>query len=103
MNVMKTPTDCESLQDIRQGIDHIDQQIIHLLGQRMDYVLNAAQFKPDIESIPAPPRVSNMLIQRKEWALAAQLDPNFIVPLYSQIIQWFIQQQIQHWETTQAK
>lgn len=103
MTVVKTPADCESLDDIRQGIDHIDQQVINLLGQRMGYVLNAAQFKPDVQSIPAPQRVADMLIQRQAWAEVAKLDPDFIAPLYSQIIQWFIQQQTQYWEAKQPK
>jgi len=99
VNTTKKPNDCESLQDIRQGIDHIDQQIIELLAQRMDYVLNAAKFKPDLASIPAPDRVEKMLVQRKQWAEKVSLDPKFIVPLYNQIIQWFIQQQTEFWQT----
>ena len=99
MDPIKTPNDCESLQHIRQGIDHIDHQIIELLAQRMGYVLNAAEFKPDLKSIPAPNRVAEMLTQRKQWAEQADISSDFIVPLYSQIIQWFIQQQTEYWQT----
>jgi isochorismate pyruvate lyase len=98
MKKIKTANQCESLVDIRDGIDYIDKEIIHLLGRRMSYVLNAAQFKPNIESIPAPERVSSMLAKRKEWAQMENLNEDFIVPLYSQIIQWFIQQQITFWK-----
>lgn len=95
---IKKPEECESLKDIRQGIDHIDGKIVALLGERMNYVLNAAKFKPDLTSIPAPDRVAEMLVQRKQWAATAKLSEDFVVPLFSQIIQWFIQQQIKHWK-----
>ncbi|TQN60678.1 isochorismate lyase [Agrobacterium tumefaciens] len=98
----ETPTDCQNLGDIRQAIDTIDRTLVDLLGLRMGYVLEAARFKPDVASIPAPERVAAMLPERCRWAEENKLDPNFVVPLFSQIIQWFIQQQIRHWEQKNA-
>ena len=62
------PAEVRDLQDVRAAIDSIDAQIVELLGLRLDYVLAAAQFKPDLASIPAPDRVREMLDQRGEWA-----------------------------------
>jgi isochorismate pyruvate lyase len=95
-----TPAACKDLGDIRQAIDSLDKAIIDMLGVRMTYVLEAARFKPDAASIPAPERVAAMLPVRRAWAEENGLSPDFIVPLFSQIIQWFIQQQIQHWNMT---
>ncbi len=94
----ETPQDCKSLEDVRQAIDTIDRQIIHLLALRLGYVLRAARFKPSEQSIPAPKRVQAMLIDRQQWSEKENLDPDFIVPLFSHIIQWFIQQQIRFWK-----
>lgn len=98
----ETPADCQNLGDIRQAIDTIDRTFIDLLGLRMGYVLEAARFKPDVASIPAPERVAAMLPERRRWAEENGLNPDFVVPLFSQIIQWFIQQQIHHWEQKNA-
>lgn len=94
---MKLPSQCENLQDVREAIDKIDKEIITLLGQRMDYVLTASLFKPSEQSIAAPDRVVTMLNERKQWAKEASLDSNFIVPLYAQIIQWYIAKQTEYW------
>ncbi|WP_236783984.1 isochorismate lyase [Azospirillum humicireducens] len=92
-----SPDACRDLGDVRQAIDRIDETIVGLLGLRLGYVLTAARFKPDAASIPAPERVAAMLPERRRWAERHGLDPDFVVPLFSQIIQWFIQRQVAHW------
>lgn len=94
---MKPPAQCADLSDIREAIDALDQRIIEALGQRLTYVRAASRFKPDEASIPAPDRVAAMLPVRREWGESAGLDGQFIVPLYAQIIHWFIGEQIRHW------
>lgn len=97
MQTPKPPSECQHLGDIRQGIDFIDHQIVTLLQQRMEYVLSAAQFKPDLQSIPAPERVAAQLQDRRQWAEQANLSPDYIESLFNDMIQWFISQQTHHW------
>ena len=99
MGVTKLPMECENLHEIRRGIDSIDREIIKLLQRRMGYVLSAARFKPDENSIPAPDRVAAMLIDRRHWAEEEQLSADYIESLFTGIIQWFINQQKLHWRT----
>ena len=97
MKINKLAEECENLIEIRQGIDAIDEEIIKLLGQRMNYVLSAAQFKPDEGSIPAPDRVTTMLQDRRCWAEEQGLSSDYIERLFGEIIQWFINQQVHYW------
>jgi len=92
-----SPEECRNLDDIRQAIDRIDQDIIGALGQRMRYVLAASRYKLSEDSIPAPERVAAMLPERYRWAEDAGLDGKFVQALYAQIIQWFILEQIDYW------
>ncbi len=98
MQNLKLPNECENLELVRQGIDAIDHEIVQLLNKRMGYVLAAAQFKPNVESIPAPERVAVMLQQRKEWAREHSLAEDFVISLFEKIIPWFINQQIDYWQ-----
>lgn len=97
MSPLKAPDACESLNDIRAGIDFFDQQILQALEQRLGYVKAAIQFKANEQAIPAPERVVAMLADRREWAAAAGFDVEFAEKLFEQIIHWNIQQQILHW------
>lgn len=99
MSFLKKPEACESLNDIRIGIDTLDQEIVHILAKRMGYVKAAAQFKPDEQSIPAPERVVAMLEDRKKWAEEAGMSAEYVENLFSNIIDWYINQQIKHWRT----
>lgn len=94
---MKAPQQCTSLEDIRVGIDAIDREIIAALGKRLHYVRAAAAFKPTEASIAAPERVGAMIPERRVWAAEAGLDPDFVGPLFAQVIHWFIAQQVCHW------
>ncbi|BCL72240.1 Salicylate biosynthesis protein pchB [Vibrio nigripulchritudo MADA3029] len=99
MSSLKKPEACESLNDIRVGIDTLDKEIVQILSKRMRYVKAAAQFKPDEESIPAPERVLVMLEDRKKWAIEAGISSEYVESLFSNIIEWYINQQIKHWRT----
>lgn len=99
---MIDPADCESLSDIREGIDHLDRCIIKAMGERMRYVKAAARFKPTEASIAAPERVAAMLPNRRGWAEDVGLDGKFIECLYAQIIQWYISEQTEHWRCRQG-
>lgn len=95
---MKTPQDCTNMQDIRTEIDHIDQQIIALLGQRFDYVKAAAKFKTDTASVRASERFESMLQQRRIWAETAGLSADVIEKLYRDLVTYFINEELNHWQ-----
>ena len=53
---MKRPGNCESIEDVRRGIDALDREIIQLIGRRAGYVEAAARFKTGEQSVRAPER-----------------------------------------------
>jgi isochorismate pyruvate lyase len=58
---MNLPEDCESIEDVRQGIDALDREIIARLARRARYVGTAARFKTGESAVRAPDRRSMML------------------------------------------
>jgi isochorismate pyruvate lyase len=96
---MKTPTDCTSLDDVRSAIDHVDQQIVALLGLRAAYVRAAAPFKTSEADVAAPDRLAAMLHVRRQWAALEGLDPDFVEKLYRDLVAWFISHEREHWKS----
>jgi len=103
MSSLKKPEACESLTDIRAGIDFFDRQILESLQQRLGYVKAAVRFKANEQAIPAPERVAAMLQDRRDWAVDAGFDVDFVEKLYEHIIYWNIQQQISHWQALHSE
>ncbi|WP_316820254.1 isochorismate lyase [Pedobacter gandavensis] len=94
----KQPEECQNMIDIRQEIDHIDQQIIGLIGRRYQYVKSAAQFKTSESSVKAPERFASMLLERRKWAEQQDLDPNVIEKIYTDLVHYFINEELNHWK-----
>lgn len=96
---MKSPGECQSLEDVRAEIDGIDREILALLGRRAGYVHAAARFKATEEAVAAPDRQAAMVRTRREWAQQEDLDPDFIERLYRELIAYFIEREREHWKT----
>jgi isochorismate pyruvate lyase len=91
MGPAKKPEACENIQDIRNAIDEIDQEIIHLHALRDSYVREIVKFKADDEGIIARERKAQVLQQRKAWAAEKGLDPELFEKLFGLIIEKNIQ------------
>jgi len=86
------------MEEIRNAIDEIDQAIISLIADRALYVDAAASFKKDPQAVKADDRVKAMLQKRAEWATAKGLKPEIIVKIYSELVNFFIAEEMHKWE-----
>ncbi|MUG97342.1 isochorismate lyase [Scytonema sp. UIC 10036] len=96
---MKSPDKCSDIQEIRTCIDEIDKQVISALGKRFAYVKAAAKFKISENSVKAPERFNAMLQQRRVWAEEAGLNPDVIEKLYQDLVNYFIDEELKHWQS----
>jgi len=94
---MRRPEDCESIRDVRQAIDTLDREIIHLIGRRASYVERAAHFKTGEGSVRAPERQRTMLEARRRLADENGLDPDVIEALYRDLLSYFVDREMQRW------
>jgi isochorismate pyruvate lyase len=95
------PEACQSLEEIREGMDALDRQIIAILARRVAYVKAAARFKTTAASVAAPDRVQKVLDTRREWAEAAGLDGDVVRALYRDIVTYCVGEEKKHWEHSQ--
>ena len=93
-----SPQNCNDMNDIRSEIDGIDEAIVDLLGRRFQYVKSAAKFKTSESSVRAPERFDAMLKKRREWALEQGLNPDAIEKMYRDLVNHFIQEEMQKWK-----
>ena len=95
---MKTPDECANMADIRAEIDHIDREVIALIGKRLQYVQAAARFKTSAESVKAPERFNAMLGQRRLWAEEEGLSSDAIEKMYRDLVEYFINEEMAKWK-----
>ena|ERR1035437_655017 len=94
---MKTADECTSLDEVRNEIDRIDEQVIALLGRRAEYVKAAARFKISESAVAAPERFAAMLQVRRAWAEREGLSADIIEKIYRDLVNYFIDREREHW------
>jgi isochorismate pyruvate lyase len=97
---MKHPEDCEHIEDVRQAIDVLDREIIHLIGRWAGYVERAARCKTGEQGVRAPERQRTMLVERRRWAGENGLDPNVIEDIYRTLVSYFVDREMQQYRKT---
>lgn len=82
----KTPENCQSLEEIRNEIDKIDEHIISLFSERHKYVEEIVRFKHDKDAIIARERKDHVIIQRKKWAESKGLNADTFEKIYTLLV-----------------
>ena len=82
----KTPENCQSLEEIRNEIDKIDEHIISLFSERHKYVEEIVRFKHDKNAIIARERKDQVIIQRKKWAESKGLNADTFEKIYTLLV-----------------
>jgi len=85
------PMPCQSLDEVRAQIDGIDRQIVALLGERGDYVRQAARFKKSKDDVAAPARVEQVIGKVRALAGEHGADPGVVECVYRAMIAAFIE------------
>jgi isochorismate pyruvate lyase len=92
---MKPASNCGSIEEIRNEIDRIDQEIISLLGDRFQYVKAIVQFKePTQAGIVAMDRYNAVIESRRQLAEKAGLNPDLVEKVYREIMNHFIDEEL---------
>jgi isochorismate pyruvate lyase len=91
---MIPPTECTSIEQVRQQIDLLDREIIAALGKRFAYVQAITRFKKNADEVVAPARFQHVLETRRQWASEAGLNPDVIEQMYRSLIAHFIEEEM---------
>ncbi len=100
---MKAPAECASIEEVRQAIDAIDQEIVAALGRRFAYVKAITRFKKTEAEVRATDRYEAVLHARRLWAQAAGLDPDVVEQMYRLLIAHFIDEEMKDLGLVDAK
>ena len=83
-------TDCVSLDQVREQIDRVDEEIVRLLGERSGFVRQAVRFKRSADEARAPARVEQVVARVRSLAGNAGADPELVEQVYRAMIAWFV-------------
>lgn len=85
---------CENLEQVRENIDRIDDQIIRLIAERGTYVVQASAFKKDEEGVRDNSRVEKVISKVRKKAEEYGANPDMTEAVYREMISRFIEMEM---------
>ena len=85
---------CNSLQEVRDEIDKIDEKLVELISKRSHLIRQAAAFKESVEEVKAQDRIDDIMQRVRAKAIALDINPNMISDLFQIMIDEMVETEI---------
>ena len=88
MNETRVPPDeCQTMSEVRHGIDRLDEQIVALLAERFRYMDAAARIKPDREAVRDEARKAEVLANVRWLADRNAIPVDAVEDVYDRLVE----------------
>ena len=98
MTSAKTPEQCETMTDVRAGVDQVDRELVALLVRRFGYMDAAARIKSDRGAVRDEARKAQVLDNVAREAESAGLDPQRIRAVWNELVEQSIAHELVRWD-----
>lgn len=102
MTLIKSPADCETMIEVRAGVDQVDRDLVALLVRRFGYMDAAARIKADRSAVRDEVRKAEVIDNAARAAEAAGLDPYRIRAVWDVLVEQSIAHEYGQWDAQRA-
>ena len=81
------PAECRTMEEVRHGIDRLDERIVALIGERFRYMDVAARIKPTRETVRDEWRKAQVIDNARRNARAADVPEEVIGDIYERLVE----------------
>ncbi|WP_374655357.1 chorismate mutase [Dongia sp.] len=78
---------CKDMNDVRDAIDALDREIVTLLADRLHFIGEAARIKNSRDAVRDEARIEDVIAKIRAAATATGMNPDFIEPLYRDLVE----------------
>jgi isochorismate pyruvate lyase len=93
-----SPAECETMAQVRQGVDAIDRLLVAVLAERQRYMDAAARIKTDRTAVRDAARIEDVVAKVKSAARAAGLSEAIAEPVWRTLIERSIAHEFETWD-----
>ena len=93
---------CTTLDEARERIDRVDEEIITLIAKRNSYIKQIAHFKNSIEEVKAEDRIDDVISRARAQAISLGLSPNLINDLYIRMIDAMVESEVAEYQNAKT-
>ena len=96
------PAECQSMTEVRQGVDALDRALVALLAERQRYMDAAARIKPDRDAVFDQARIDDVVAKVLVSAEAHNLSPDIAEPVWRLLIDRCIAHEFATYDRTRS-
>ncbi len=102
LNTPKSPDVCETMIDVREGVDATDRELVALLDRRFGYMRAAARIKPDRGAVRDEERKASVIAAAMAEAQARGLPSDVIGDIWERLVEGSIAYELDEWDRTRS-
>lgn len=92
------PADCLTMNDVREGVDALDRELVALIARRFDYMRAAARIKPSRDSVRDEPRKAAVIAAARAEAERLGAPAERIAALWDALVESSIAFELEDWD-----
>lgn len=96
----KSPDKCQTMADVRLGVDALDRELVRLLVVRQGYMKAAARIKPNREAVYDEARIEDVVAKVLATAKVSGLSADIAEPVWRKLIERCIAHEFDVWDET---
>lgn len=96
------PVDCQTMLDVRAGVDEIDRMLVELIARRQGYMDAAARIKPSRSVVRDEARINQVLANVKAEAEKRGLSWSIAEPVWREMMERCIAYEFDVWDATRS-
>lgn len=98
----KLPDECETMIEVRVGVDATDRELVALLDRRFGYMRAAARIKPNREAVRDNERKAYVIEQAAQDADARGIPAEVIADIWERLVEGSIAYEFDIWDKTRT-
>ncbi|MEO1488164.1 MAG: chorismate mutase [Pseudomonadota bacterium] len=98
----KQPDACETMIDVREGVDATDRELVALLDRRFGYMRAAARIKPTREAVRDEERKTYVIDQAIKDAETRGIPSEVIADIWERLVEGSIAYEFDVWDKTRG-
>ena len=98
METLTLPDDCQTMLEVRAGVDQTDRELVDLLARRFGYMCAAARIKQDRATVRDEARKAAVIAAAADRAANAGMPREAIADLWERLVEASIAYELIEWD-----
>lgn len=99
---VRLPEQCETMSEVRAGVDALDRELVGLLAKRFGYMRAAARIKPARDAVRDEARKASVIAAAVAEAEAQGIPGDVIADIWERLVEGSIAYEFGEWDRIRA-